>query len=118
MEISRAFLRALHIQAARSWHDIVTVDESRFCFTTDHELIWLAQGKEIAEREWHMAQSLKMMIIAIWSSINFYVLAVLSKGSKFNAHSDISIILQSLADWHVSKVEATNRKLIVHVYNA
>jgi hypothetical protein len=54
MEMSRAFLRALRIQIARSWHDIVTLDELWFYFTIYYELIWLAQGQDVPERERHI----------------------------------------------------------------
>jgi hypothetical protein len=60
-----------------------------------------------------MVQSLKMMIIIIiWTPIDFHIVNVLHKGSKFKDHHYVSAILQPLANWHVSEVGATDRKLI------
>jgi hypothetical protein len=64
-----------------------------------------------------MVQSPKMMIIIVWSLIDFHAVDVLPKGRKFNAHHYISVILQSLTDWHIGEVAATDRKLIVHADN-
>jgi hypothetical protein len=35
-------MKMLQAQQTRSWHDIVTLDESWFDLSTDHERIWLA----------------------------------------------------------------------------
>jgi hypothetical protein len=58
------------------------------------------------------------MIIIVWSFTGFHVFDILSKDSKFNAHHYVSAILQSLADWHIGEVGATDRKLILHADNA
>jgi hypothetical protein len=54
-----------------------------------------------------------MMITIIWSLIDFQVVDVLPKGSRFNAHHYISAIPQSLADSGVSEVGPTDPKLII-----
>jgi hypothetical protein len=59
-----------------------------------------------------------MTIIIVWNLIDFQVVNVLPNGSKVNARNYIFVILQSLADWFVSEVGATDRKLIVHADNA
>jgi hypothetical protein len=46
IESSFALLRLLKQQQTRSWHDIVTIDESWFYLTTDHESIWLPAGPQ------------------------------------------------------------------------
>jgi hypothetical protein len=58
-----------------------------------------------------------MMIIIVWNPINFHIVDVLSKGSKFNAHHYVSAILQYLTDWRIGEVGATDRKLIIHTDN-
>jgi hypothetical protein len=118
VEESRALLRELRIQTARSWHDIITLDESWFYFIIDYELIWLAQRQEIPERERHIMQSPKMTITIVWIPTGFRIVDILLKDSKFNAHHYISVIPQSVSDWRVYEVGETNRKLIVHADNA
>jgi hypothetical protein len=41
----------LQRQQSRSWHGIVTLDESRFYLHMDHEFIWLQADEEVPERE-------------------------------------------------------------------
>jgi hypothetical protein len=98
VEMSQTLLRALRIQATRSWHDIITLDESWFCFKTNHEFFWLAQGKEITKHERHIVQSLTMMIAIVWTPTDFDIINVLLKSGKFNAYHYISVIPQILAD--------------------
>jgi hypothetical protein len=81
-------------------------------------VIWLAQGQEVPQRERHMVESLKMMIMIVWSSIGFHAADVIPRGSQFNPDSSVSIILQRFPDWRVGEVGATDRTLIVHVDNA
>jgi hypothetical protein len=38
-------------QQQRTWHDIVTLDESWFHLNLDHELIWIRPDEEIPEKE-------------------------------------------------------------------
>jgi hypothetical protein len=48
--LSTELLRLLDQQEHRSWHDMITLDESWFSFCTDHELIWLAPGEIVPKR--------------------------------------------------------------------
>jgi hypothetical protein len=41
VELSLSFLRILEVQEQKAWHDVVTLDESWFYCSTDHESIWL-----------------------------------------------------------------------------
>jgi hypothetical protein len=52
-------LSVLERQERRSWHDMVTLDESWFYLSVDHELIWLQPDEKTAEREQHSVQSEK-----------------------------------------------------------
>jgi hypothetical protein len=47
VRLSRQLLLILERQERRSWHDIVTLGESRFHLHTDHELIWAQPDAEI-----------------------------------------------------------------------
>jgi hypothetical protein len=50
-QLSFKLFEMLQHQKDRLWHDIVTLDESEFYFTTDHERIWLPDGIEASKRE-------------------------------------------------------------------
>jgi hypothetical protein len=47
----------LEVQRDRIWHEIVTMDESRFSLTADHKLIWLPEGEKVPKRGRHKVQS-------------------------------------------------------------
>jgi hypothetical protein len=57
VNLSWRLLRMLEIQRDRSWHDIVTLDESWFYLSMDYEFIWLPRDKKVPERERHTIQS-------------------------------------------------------------
>jgi hypothetical protein len=57
--LSRELLRVLNQQRVRSWHDIVTLDESWLYLNMYHEFIWLQPDVEVPERERHTVQSKK-----------------------------------------------------------
>jgi hypothetical protein len=59
---SQMLLKLLQAQQKRSWHDIVTLDKSRFYLSTDHERIWLAPGESPPDRERHTIQSPKFIL--------------------------------------------------------
>jgi hypothetical protein len=75
----------LQHQKDRAWHDTIILDESRFCFTTDQERIWLPEGTEAQEREQITVQSRKMMLTIVWNSPGLYWIVALPKGRKFTA---------------------------------
>jgi hypothetical protein len=52
---------------------------------SEHDLMWIAPGEIIVDRERHTVQSSKFMLTVVWNLIGFHVLKVLSKGCKFNA---------------------------------
>jgi hypothetical protein len=56
-EVVTTIFLMLEPQERRSWHGIVTLDESWFYLHTDHELIWAQPDAEIPERERHPVQS-------------------------------------------------------------
>jgi histone-lysine N-methyltransferase SETMAR len=116
--LSRELLTILQQQQQRSWHDIVTLDESWFYLNTDHELIWLQPDAEIPERERHTVQSEKVMLTVVWNPSGWHVVTILPKGATFDAAYYISDILTPLAKWRKNQIGSTNRNLIVHSDNA
>jgi hypothetical protein len=81
------------------WYDILTLNESWFYFTTNHELVWLPEGIEAPERERITVQSRKMMATIVWNPTGFYRIGALPKGMTFSADYYISHILGPLAEW-------------------
>jgi hypothetical protein len=97
----------------------VTLDESWFYFTKDHEQIWLPSEGRVPEKERKMIQSPKLMLTIAWNPAGFYVIAFLPKGRKFNAQYYLSQVLDPLVQWHLTRGgRRSNRNLIVHAANA
>jgi hypothetical protein len=55
VQLSEELLSMRESQKRRVWPIIVTSDESRFDFCTDHELIWLQPGEAVPNHEWKAA---------------------------------------------------------------
>jgi ABC-type uncharacterized transport system YnjBCD substrate-binding protein len=85
MTLSQELLSMLERQKQRSWHDIVTLDESWFYLNTNHELIWLQPDGEIPERERRTIHSENVMLTIVWNPSGFHLINVLPKRFKFNA---------------------------------
>jgi hypothetical protein len=118
MILSQELLPMLEPQKQRSWHDIVTLDESLFYLNTDLEFIWLQPDGEIPKRERCTIQSEKVMLTIVWNPNSFDLINVLPKGFKFNASYYVTQILGPISDWRITQVRRTNRKLWVHADNA
>jgi hypothetical protein len=108
----------LQHQKDRTRHDIITLDESWFSFTTDHERVWLPGAIEALERERIIVRSRKMMAIIAWNPTGFYRIVALPKGIKFNADYYIFYMLDSLAEWRWTQVGVSDRRLHVHADSA
>jgi histone-lysine N-methyltransferase SETMAR len=108
----------LEVQQSRGWHDIVTLDESWFYFSTDHERIWLAPGEKVPDRERHMIQCPKMTITIVWNPSGFHIVTALPKGLKFNACYYTREILQEIKNWREQQGVGGGRKLCVYSDNA
>jgi hypothetical protein len=55
--LSRQLLRTLEVQRDQASRDIITLDESRFSPTTDHEFIWPRQGEKVSGWSHYTLQS-------------------------------------------------------------
>jgi histone-lysine N-methyltransferase SETMAR len=108
----------LERQEWRSWHDIMTLDESRFCLHRDHELISVHPDADIPERERHTVHSQKVMLTIVWNPGGFHPVNILPKGFQFNASYYVTQILDPLSKRRRTQVGCTNRKSIVHADNA
>jgi hypothetical protein len=82
--------------------------------TTDHELIWLSQREKVLEREHHMIQSKKFMLMMVWNPCRFHRISVLEKGRKFNVIHHVTEIFLPLSEWRASDAPESDRMLIMH----
>jgi hypothetical protein len=71
-ELSQQLLSMLEIQRVRFWHNIVTLDESWFYLSTDHEMIWLQSDEKVPEMERHIIQSNELMLTIVWNPSGFH----------------------------------------------
>jgi hypothetical protein len=78
-------LQVLSVQSTRQWHDIFTLDESWIYLFSQHDLIWIAPGEIVVDRERHTVQSPKYILTVVWNPIGFHVLKAIPRGRKFNA---------------------------------
>jgi histone-lysine N-methyltransferase SETMAR len=110
----------LQHQKNRARHDMITLDEPWFYFTTDHERIWLPEVTEVPEKERITAQSRKIIVTIAWNPTGFYQIVALPKGMKFNGEYYIShmYILDPLTEWRRSQIGGSDRRLHVHAGNA
>jgi hypothetical protein len=92
-------LRILAVQSTRQWHDVVTLDESRFSWNNDHDLMWLPPGDAVPDRERYTIQSPKLMLTIVWNPGGFHIVNFLPTGCKFNAQYDTNRILLEISGW-------------------
>jgi hypothetical protein len=97
VELSSSLLRMVEVQVQeqRAWHDIVTLDESWFSESPDHESIWLRLGEKVPERTRVSVsvQCKKPMITIVWNSTQYAVFqrsanstAAITR-AKYSSHS-------------------------------
>jgi hypothetical protein len=84
-ELSLSLLRTLQVQAQRASHDIVTLDESWFYGSTDHDSICLGSDETVSERARVSVQCKKLMVTNIWNLTGFHVIRVLPVGANSTA---------------------------------
>jgi hypothetical protein len=91
VQMAIELLQVLLVQSTRQWHDISTLDESWIYLFSEHDLMWIAPGEMVVDRERNTVQSPKFMLTVVWNPIGFHVLKALPKGRKFNAQYYIII---------------------------
>jgi hypothetical protein len=78
-------LRQLRSIEYQGWQFIITLDESWFYLSTDHEQIWLHVEEQLPERQRHAIQDPKMIVTNAWNPLGFHLLDAFPKGNAFNA---------------------------------
>jgi hypothetical protein len=108
----------LEVWRDRTWHDIITFDESWFYLSTDHELIWLPQDETVPEHKQYTLQSKTLMPTVVCNQQSFHLIDVLAKRHKFTAVYHVTKILSPLSKCHSAGAKEDKRKLIMHTDNA
>jgi transposase len=116
-QLSFQLFEVLQHQKNRGWHGIITLDESWFYFTTDHEPIWLPEGTDARARERLTVWLRKMMVTIVWNPTGFYPIVALPKRMKFNPNYYISRILDPLSEWRRNQVGGSDWRLHVRAGN-
>jgi hypothetical protein len=70
----------LEVQRDRAWHDIVTLDESRFYLITDYGFTWLPRDEKVLEKESTHNSIEKFMLTIVWNPRGFHLIKVLENG--------------------------------------
>jgi hypothetical protein len=105
-------IRSIKHQAG---HFIITLDESWFYLSTDHEQIWLRPDQEPPERAKHTIQEKQIMVTIAWNALGFHLVEAFPKGRRFNAEYHRDNILMQLIRL---RPQAGERNLVSHADNA
>jgi hypothetical protein len=94
VQMAIELLQVLLVQSTRERHDIVTLDELWIYLFSEHDLMWIASGEIVVDREWHRVQSLKFMLTIVWNPIGFHVVKAPRRGAN-SMHNIIQVIFWS-----------------------
>jgi hypothetical protein len=70
--LSIELLRQLQSIERHGWQFIITLDESMFYLSTDHEQVWLRVEERARERPRHTIQHSKMMATIAWNPLGLH----------------------------------------------
>jgi hypothetical protein len=88
----------------QSWEFLLTLDESWFYLSRDHEIIWLRESESPIEKEKHMIQVKRKMITMIWNPHGFHIVHALPKGENFNVIYYVEHILQLILEYYSKSI--------------
>jgi transposase len=94
---------------------MITLDESWFYLSTNHEQIWLRPDQEPHELPKHTIRDKKIMATIAWNELGFHLVEALPKGRHFNAEYYRDNILTELIRFRLQPGE---RNLVIHADNA
>jgi hypothetical protein len=67
------------------WQFVIALDDSWFCFSTDHEHVELCPKEQSPKTLTYIIQGPKMMLTIAWNPLGFYLLETIPKDRTFNA---------------------------------
>jgi hypothetical protein len=113
--LSIELLRQLRSIEHHGWHFIITLGESWFYLSTDHEQIWLHVEEQPSERPRHTIQNPKIMVTIAWNPLRFHLLDALPKGNTFNIeYYRVNILTELLP----LRPQADGKRFVIHADNA
>jgi hypothetical protein len=118
VNMSRELLRVFSVQMARQWHEIVALDESRIDLYCEHDLMCMAPGEIVPDRERQTVQSPKLMLTIVWNPRGFHIVKAIPKSGKFSAQYYTNNILIAISDWRRLAEEKSPNKIWVPAHNA
>jgi hypothetical protein len=95
----------------------LTLDESWFHLSTDHEPVGLAPEQVVPDRERKLMQSTQLMLTVAWNYSGFHYMPALAKGLRFNVGSYGTETLERIKKWLKGQGACSSRKLIAHADN-
>jgi hypothetical protein len=99
----------------QSWQFMMTIDESWFYLSTNHEQTWLRLEERAPEKPRHTIQDPKIMVVIARSPLGFHLLDALPKGSTCNAEGYRANILTELLPL---RPQGDGRRVAIHADNA
>jgi transposase len=102
---------------ARQRHDSVTLEEWGIYLYCEHDLMWMAPGEIVPDRERQTVQSPTVMLTIVWNPSGFHIVKALPKGGKFSAQYYTKNIRIAISGWRRLAGERSPSKLWIHVDN-
>jgi hypothetical protein len=113
--LSIELLRQLRYIEHHGWQYVITVNESWFDLSTDHERIWLRGEEQPSERPRQTIQDTKMMVAITWNRLEFHVLDALPKATTLNPDDfRVNILTELLA----LRSQVDGRRIVTHADSA
>jgi hypothetical protein len=103
---------------AHQWHNTVTLDESWIYFSCEQDLMWIAPGEIVHDRERQIVQSTKLMLTNVWNPSELHIVKSLAEGGKFSAQYYMNTTFIAISDWRRLAGERSLKKLWVDPDNA
>jgi hypothetical protein len=114
IEFEQVFESAKH----RAWWYSLTGDESWFCYTINHNYMWILDGEEVPTRPRRTIASPKRMLVDFWSPLGLSFVQILPKGTHFDFHYFCSNILSAIVQNQLSETpEDWRRRMSLHFNN-
>jgi hypothetical protein len=99
--------RQLYSIDHQDWQFTITLDESWFHRSTDHEYIWLRPEEQPLEKPKHMSRGPKMMLTIAWNPLGLFLSVALSKSRNFNTDYFCDTVLMEVLPLRL-QVDETN----------
>jgi hypothetical protein len=96
-------------------HFVITLAESWFYLSTDHEQLWIRSDEEPPERAKHTIDGKRIMVTIAWNPLGFHLVEALPKRRRFVAEYYRDNILTELIRLCP---EAGERYVAIHADNA